>query len=90
MSLPKEIKLTPEGGHYYKAMMFRYVLTALLIVPVVIALLMAILNPLWFRDSFFRWTENKVNAISLWRNYRMYAIYLGCDPKIWHTLKDVS
>lgn len=88
MSLPKEITLTKDGGNYYRAQAFRFVITYTVLWPVVIALLIAILNPFWFRDSFFRWVERGVNRIAQWRNYRMYAIYLGCDPKMWHTLKD--
>jgi len=57
-------------------------------VPFVVTLIiLAILNPLWFRDSFFRWVENTVNRFAKWRNYRQYALYLGCDPEYWHTLK---
>ena len=52
-----------------------------------LVLLVAVINPLWFRDGFFRWTESSVYKITQWRNYRVYSIYLGADPQIWHTLK---
>ena len=85
--LPDTVELTPEGGNYYKAITFWYLITAVMIVPVALTLIIAILNPFWFRDSFFRWVENSVNKLAKWRNYRQYALYLGCDPEYWHTLK---
>jgi hypothetical protein len=83
----KEIELTPGGGNYYWAMTFHWVFVVLFIVPVAAALIVAIVNPFWFRDDMFRWIENGVNRLSRWRNYRKYQIYLGADPKMWHTLK---
>lgn len=83
----KEIELRPGEGNYYTAMIFHWVFVAVAIVPVASCLLLAVINPFWFRDSMFRWVENGVNQISRWRNYKKYHIYLGCDPKIWHTLK---
>jgi hypothetical protein len=83
----KEIELTPDGGRYYRAMTFHWVSVAVFIVPVFVALVLAIVNPFWFRDSLFRWIESSVNRLSRWRNYKKYHIYLGCDPKMWHTLK---
>jgi hypothetical protein len=83
----KEIQLTPDGGRYYTAMTFHWVFVVICIVPVFIALLIAILNPFWFRSEMFGWVETTVNKISRWRNYKKYHIYLGTDPKMWHTLK---
>ena len=86
-NLPDTVKLTADGGRYYRAMAFWYAFTALSIVPIVLLLIVAILNPFWFRDGFFRWCERTVNSMAKWRNYRQYALYLGCDPEYWHTLK---
>lgn len=83
----KEIELTPEGGNYYRAMTFHWLVVSVCIVPVLVVLIVAIINPLWFRSSMFDWIERGVNRLSRWRNYKKYHIYLGCDPKIWHTLK---
>lgn len=83
----KEIELRRGEGNYYAAMTFHWVFVAVSIVPVILALLLAIVNPFWFRDSMFRWVESGVNRISRWRNYKKYHIYLGTDPKLWHTLK---
>ena len=83
----KEIELTPTGGRYYPAMAFHWAIVALLIVPVIAVLLMAVLNPFWFRNAMFEWVERRVNQLSRWRNYQKYRIYLGADPRMWHTLR---
>ena len=83
----KEIELKPGEGNYYRAMTFHWVFVAICIVPVALALIIAIINPFWFRDDMFRWIESGVNKLSRWRNYKKYHIYLGTDPKLWHTLK---
>jgi hypothetical protein len=83
----KEIELRPGEGNYYQAMVFHWVFVVIFIIPVASALLIAIINPFWFRDTMFRWIEGGVNKVSRWRNYQKYRIYLGCDPKVWHTLK---
>ncbi len=49
----KEIELVPGGGRYYRAMTFHWLVVAVLIVPVFVALLIAIVNPFWFRSSMF-------------------------------------
>lgn len=83
----KEIALRPGQGNYYRAMAFQWCVVALLIVPVIILLTVAIVNPFWFRDGMFRVIETKVNQLTRWRNYTQYRIYLGCDPAMWHSLK---
>jgi len=83
----KEIELTPQGGRYYRAMTFHWVIVALLIVPVIAVLLVAVINPFWFRNAMFEFVERRVNQLSRWRNYQKYRIYLGCDPRMWHTLR---
>lgn len=83
----KEIELTPDGGRYYRALAFHWLIVVVAIVPVVLSLVIAIINPFWFRDSMFGFVESTVNKLSRWRNYWKYRIYLGCDPKVWHTLK---
>jgi hypothetical protein len=83
----KEIELTPQGGNYYRAMVFHWLVVVVFLLPVFLLLLVAVLNPFWFRSTMFEWIERRINQLSRWRNYRKYHIYLGCDPKIWHTLK---
>ena len=87
MSLPKSITMTRDGGNFWLALTFRHITTAVLITPIFLMLVLAIINPLWFRDRFFNWVEKLVYRITRWRNYRVYAIYLGTDPRMWHTLK---
>ena len=86
--MPQEITLTPDGGFFYRAMTFHWCFVAVAFVPVVFLLIIAILNPFWFRDDFFSWAEGFIGRVSRWRNYQKYKIYLGCDPKVWHGLKD--
>jgi len=88
MTLPREVTLTKDGGNFYASMVFHYVVVLIAIVPVLILLLLAIINPFWFRDSAFNWVERKVNQLTRWRNFVKYRIYLGTDPELWHTLKD--
>ena len=87
MSLPKTVTMTRTGGRYWRAMAFRLSVTWPVLPFVLVMLLVAIINPFWFRDSMFNWIERKINAYSRWRDYRQYAIYLGTDPRVWHTLK---
>jgi len=83
----QEIELRPGQGNYYRAMAFHWLVVVACFVPVMLTLIVAVLNPFWFRSAMFEWIETRINALSRWRNYRKYHIYLGCDPKIWHTLK---
>ena len=85
--MEKEIRLDPGQGNFYSAMTFHWVIVLVLIVPVCLLLIIAVVNPFWFRDWFFNTVERFVQKVSRWRNYKKYHIYLGCDPKIWHTLK---
>jgi hypothetical protein len=68
-------------------MAFHWVTVSLAFLPLLAALLIAIVNPLWFRDSMFNFIERNINKFTRWRNNLKYHIYLGCDPKVWHTLK---
>jgi len=88
MSLPKTVTMTPDGGNYYRALTFRFSMTFVVLPVVLVLILLAVINPFWFRNDLFQWTENTVNRFARWRDYRQYQIYLGCDPKVWHSLKD--
>jgi hypothetical protein len=85
--MEKEIELKPGEGNFYSAMAFHWAVVSVAIVPVTLVLILAVINPFWFRDSFFSLIERGVNRLSRWRNYKKYHIYLGTDPKMWHTLK---
>ena len=83
-----KIDYTKEGGRYYRAMAWFYFTIVAMIVPVLFLLLIGLLNPFWFRDDYLRWLQTTIEDITRWRNYKMYAFYLGTDPKLWHALKD--
>lgn len=86
--IPKDVTLTKEGGRYYRAMAFRMTIAYLSLPFVTLILLIAFFNPFWFRESMFRVIERTVQKFSNWMSYKQYAIYLGCDPEVWHALKD--
>lgn len=88
MPLPKTVTMTRQGGRFWRAQAFSMGFSYVLLAPVLVALLLAIFNPFWFRDEFFNWVERTVNRITVWRNRLTYRIYLGTDPEIWHALKD--
>jgi hypothetical protein len=83
-----KINYTKEGGRYYRAQLFFYVSVAICALPIFLMLLVGLLNPLWFRDSYLHWLQNTVENFSRWRNFKMYGIYLGMNPDVWHALKD--
>lgn len=87
MNLPKNVTMTPDGGNYYRALAFRFVFTYGILPFVLVVILLALINPFWFREAMADAIEQGVNRLVKWRNYRQYAIYLGADPKVWHTLK---
>lgn len=86
--IPKNFKMTKEGGRYYRAVAFGMGVRFSMLPFVVIALVLAFVNPFWFRESLFSYIERKVYSISAWISYKQYTIYLGCDPEVWHALKD--
>jgi hypothetical protein len=88
MSLPKTVTMTRNGGRFWRAQAVSLALTYLvMLLPVLVMLLLAVINPFWFRDRFFNWVERTVNRLSIWRNRLTYRIYLGTDPSVWHALK---
>ena len=88
MGLPDKIEYTPNGGHYYKAVSWLYFTVAILLIPIIVLLIIGLLNPFWFRDSYLLWLQNSIERLTAKRNYKMYSIYLGMDPKVWHALKN--
>lgn len=89
MALPKTVTMTRTGGNFWRAQAFSLSISYfVLLAPVLIALILAVINPFWFRDSFFSWVERQVNSVTRWRNRITYRIYLGTDPELWHALRD--
>ena len=83
-----EIKLTKDGGFYYRAMAVHCAFVAVFVIPVFVLVIIANLNPFWFRQDLFVLVEHKVNQLVRWRDRLKYRVYLGTDPKMWHALKD--
>lgn len=83
-----DVIMTPDGGNYRRAIAFHYGFIVVAFIPVLVVVVLAIINPFWFRDSFFNWIETRVHKLARWRDYHKYALYLGTDPKMWHALKD--
>jgi hypothetical protein len=79
-------EFTKEGGRYYRAQAYYWASVALFLPLIIIALIVSHLNPFWFRYSLIELLEDVVNHIARKRNYRMKAIYLGCDPEFWSDL----
>ena len=86
--MTKEITMTRTGGFYYRAMTFHFVFVALVFPFVLTVTLLAIINPLWFRESFFGLIETYIHKLTRWRDRIKYRLYLGTDPEVWHALKD--
>ena len=88
MALPKSVNITKDGGNYYRSIAFRTAFTLIALPFVFAAVVIAIANPLWFRNDLFGWIETNVTKMVQWRNYIQYRIYLGTDPRMWHALRD--
>jgi len=88
--MTKEITMTKEGGFYYRAMAVHVLFVSVAIVPVFCLTIMAMLNPLWFRQDMFHWIERLVNRIARWRDRVKYRAYLGYDPTVWDALKNTK
>ena len=86
--MSQEIQLTPDGGNYYRALAYHWAITFAILPIAIVFILIAVLNPLWFRNDFFNYVERKINKFGSWRNKNKYRIYLGTDPDMWHALKD--
>ena len=84
----KQITMTRKGGRFYRAQAWSLAMTYSVLPLDLVVLLTAGLNPFWFRSNMFTWVERQVNQFSRWRDHKTYSIYLGCDPKMWHALKD--
>jgi hypothetical protein len=81
------MEFTKEGGRYYRARAYYWASIIMMLPLLIIAMILAYLNPFWFRGSLMDLIEDIVNYIAQKRNYRMKAIYMGCDPEFWDTLR---
>lgn len=86
--MTKEVLMTRDGGFYYRAIAFHWLVVGVVIIPAAVVVLLAMVNPFWFRSSMLSWCERTVNRIARWRDRMKYRVYLGADPAVWHALKD--
>lgn len=81
------VTLTRDGGRFYRATALAIALTWPVVPIALIIMVIALINPLWFREWALEKIVNYTESYSRWRNYKVYTVYLGMDPKVWHTLK---
>ena len=86
--MSKEITLTREGGFYWRAWFTHWTIVALVLPPFLVLMILALVNPFWFRTSFMNWVERLATRTGRWRDRLKYRVYLGADPAVWHALKD--
>ena len=84
----KEIELKKGEGFYYRALVWHWLFVAVVFPFVIIATIVAVINPFWFRNGMFNTVEQSIYKIARWRDRIKYRIYLGTDPELWHALKD--
>ena len=82
--------MTKEGGRFHQANAVFLISIAVMVIPMLTVTVIALLNPLWFRDDFLIFWQNTMEKFSRWRNRLVYRIYLGTDPTVWHLLKDAA
>ena len=77
-----------SGGRYWRALVFSFLVTWSITIPLVLVLLIALVNPFWFRTSLLKCMITLTERLTEWRNYKAYWIYLGMDPKVWYALTE--
>lgn len=83
-----EIDLTPDGGRYYRAIIFHYAFNTVSLTLFLPIICLAYLNPFKFRQKFLKRVEDWAQEVSFFRDFYKYWIYLNCNPDVWHILKD--
>jgi len=86
--MSKDITMTKDGGNYWRACFVHWAVVAVVVLPVFAIVILAMVNPFWFRSGMLNWVERTVTQIARWRDRLKYRVYLGCDPAVWHALKD--
>ena len=64
-----------------------YFVTFWLSLPLVVTLILAIFNPLWFRDDFLRWNERFAATLAKFRDNLPFVKYLDDKAHLFDTLK---
>lgn len=84
----EDIELTPEGGRYYRAISFHIIVNIILIIIFIPLFVFVFLIPSKYRSGCSTVVDTWSEKISYKRDFYKYWIYLNCNPKVWHILKD--
>lgn len=61
--------------------------TAPALIPFLVLVLLAIMNPLWFRSDFINWTERFSRKVAEWRDEKTYVKYFYDKAHLFDKLK---
>jgi hypothetical protein len=78
------MKLSPMAK--YKTVF--YIVTFFLSWPLIITLILAIINPFWFRDDFLRWNERFAAKLARFRDSISFVKYLDDKAHLFDKLRD--
>ena len=78
------MKLSPMAK--YKIVF--YFMTFWLSLPLIVTLVLAIINPLWFRDDFLRWNERFAARLAKFRDNLPFVKYFDDKAHLFDMLKD--
>lgn len=62
-------------------------ITSLALIPVVVLVLFAIINPLWFRSDMIHWSEKFARRLAEWRDETKLVKYYYNKAHLFDTLK---
>jgi hypothetical protein len=65
-----------------------YFMTFWCALPLLVTLLLAIVNPFWFRDDFLRWNERFAARLAKWRDQIPLVKYLDDKAHLFDKLRD--
>jgi len=77
------MKLSPNAQ--YKLAFWSF--TAPALIPFLILVLLAIINPLWFRSDMINWTERLARKVAEWRDEKTYVKYYYNKAHLFDKLK---
>ena len=63
-------------------------ITSLALVPFFVLVLLAILNPFWFRSDMLNWVEKLATALGTWRDEKTFVKHYYDKAHLFHILKD--
>ena len=75
-------------SHMAKYKIVFYIVTFFCAIPLVITLLLAIVNPFWFRDDFLRWNERFAAKLAKFRDNISFVKYLDDKAHLFDMLKE--